>query len=179
MIANECAIFAALFCAGLLAELLSAALLTLGKGSKVARAVFDFLTPIAVGAIYFFALRFSALGVFRVYTVVAFVLGGLAARWGLGKCSPALRRFARKVVLPIKSLEESLEKRVSDRLLPLRKRREERRRTRLAAREEKREAREKARLLERKKKVAEAKKKAEEIRRKKALSEENRRRRRA
>ena len=137
MIVDECRIFAGLFLSGFLAGGVITFLLALGGGSRAARAIFDFLTPLAVGAIYFFALYFAADGAFRVYSLIAFCFGIALWRVIFKKISPFLRRFARRIIVPIKSLEESLERRFGARLLPLRKRLDELRKSRREKREEK------------------------------------------
>jgi len=113
-------------------------LLTLGEGSRPARAIFDFLTPLALGVVYFFTLRFVASGVFRLYSLVAFLLGGLLSRRILKALSPFLRRAAKRVIVPIKSLENLISARVERWFSPLKRRIAARRDRR---REKKREAR--------------------------------------
>lgn len=109
MILDECLTFALTFGAGVIGGIAATFLLALGRGSRVARAVFDFLTPPVVGAIFFFAL-FSSGGVLRWYSFVAFLLGGALQRLLHKKLSPFLRRAAKKLLVPIKSLTESLER---------------------------------------------------------------------
>lgn len=145
MILSECAVFAAMLLSGFLAGALAALLLTLGRGSAVARSICDFLCPIAVGAIYLFSLRLVSSGIFRLYSLAAFIAGILLLAAFLRRFSPALRRLARRIFLPIKSLSESLERKVSARLAPIaagwRRRREEKRaarQERLAVRKKKR-----------------------------------------
>ena len=110
MILTECAVFAAMFAAGGAAAMIASALLALGVASRVARAVFDFLTPLVVGAVFFFSLYFSSGGVFRLYALGAFLLGGVLARLLLKKFSPWLRRLLARALVPIKSLEMAVEK---------------------------------------------------------------------
>ena len=154
MIPTECATFAAMFVAGGVAGIVARLLLTLGGGSRVARAIFDCLTPFVVGAIWVYALYLSAGGVFRLYRLVAYLLGGIAAQYLLRRYSPILRRFARKVILPVKGCAEGVERRVAAWTEPLRERVRERRRmraekmklSRIAAREKREErSRERAR----------------------------------
>ena len=156
MIRAECAVFLAMLVGGLLAGSTATLFFAFGRASRVARAIFDFLTPIAVGAIFFFSLELSAEGVFRVYALVAFLSGILLRRLIHRKIAPWERRVARKILVPIKSLEESLEKRIATLLAPLRERwrarreavrekREKRRAERAIAASERRERRERAR----------------------------------
>ena len=123
MIRTEISVFVALFAAGCGAGVLASFLLALGSGSRVARAVTDALAPIAVGVIFFFALKGAASGVLRLYSVLAFLLGGASARWIVGRTAPALFRAIERAKVPIKSLEEKLSKRIDRRLAPLRDRR--------------------------------------------------------
>ena len=109
MIRGELFTVVSLFAAGAVAGIAATFLLALGKGSRGARAVFDFLTPPIVGAIFFFALMLSSDGEIRWYAFVAFALGGTAQRLLHKKLSPFLCRIAKKLILPIKSLTESLE----------------------------------------------------------------------
>ena len=122
MILTEIAVFAACFAAGLLSGFVAAFLLTLGEGSRPARAIFDFLTPLVMGIVYFFTLRRFASGVFRLYSLVAFLLGGLLSRRILKMLSPFLRRTAKRVIVPIKSLERRVSVRVGKWVLPLKRR---------------------------------------------------------
>jgi len=146
MILTECLTFAVMFAAGTLAGVIASGLLLFGKGSAVARAIFDFLAPLAVGAIFFFALLFSAKGEFRLYSALAFAVGMVASRLLLRRFSPALRRLARKVILPIKSLAYALEDKVSEKFAPiimrLRAAKERRKVLRSVRREERQKARE-------------------------------------
>ena len=141
MILTECAVFSAMLLAGGAAAILASALLALGEASRVARALFDFLTPPAVGAVFFLALYLSAGGVLRLYAVLAFLLGGAGARFLLKKFSPALKRLLVKASVPIKSLERGVEKLfrpVTERLEGLRERRLRRRLEKATRREQKR-----------------------------------------
>ena len=138
MIVTEIAVFAACFAAGLLSGFVAAFLLTLGEGSRPSRAVFDFLTPLVVGVVYFFTLRLFASGVFRLYSLVAFLLGGLLSRRILKALSPFLCRVLKRVIVPIKSLEKLISARVERWFSPLKRRIAARRDRR---REKKREAR--------------------------------------
>jgi len=137
MIRTEIAIFVALFASGLGAGMLASFLLALGRGSRVARAIFDAVTPLAVGAIYFFALKGAASGVFRLYSALAFLLGGSAAWWIVGRISPYLSRAISRLKVPIKSLEDKLSERIYRRFSPFRKKRAAKRAIRAARRKEK------------------------------------------
>jgi len=142
MILTECAVFSVMLLAGGAAAILASALLVLGGASRVARALFDFLTPPAVGAIFFLALYLSAGGVLRLYAVLAFLLGGAGARFLLKKFSPALKRLLVKASVPIKSLERGVEKLfrpVTERLEAWRRRRLENAMRRKQKREKKRQ----------------------------------------
>ena len=145
MIVTEITVFVACLAAGLLSGFVAAFLLTLGEGSRPSRAVFDFLTPLALGVVYFFTLRFVASGVFRLYSLVAFLLGGLLSRRVLKAISPLLRRVLKRVIVPIKSLERRISSRVGRWVLPLKRRiayrrdrRREKRREACAVRAQKR-----------------------------------------
>ena len=154
MILTECAVFSAMLLAGGAAAILASALLALGGASRVARALFDFLTPPAVGAIFFLALYLSAGGVLRLYAVLAFLLGGAGARFLLKKFSPALKRLLVKASVPIKSLERGVEKLfrpVTERLEAWRRRRLENAMRRKQKREEDRFLRAEKREKKRKK----------------------------
>ena len=135
MILTECATFSAMLVGGVLASVAGRILFALGRASRVAEAIFDFLAPIAAGAIFFFSLRLSADGAFRVYCLAAFALGVGAERLLYGRLSPVLRRIARRIVTPLKSLAESLERRAISLFSPLC----EKCRTLVAKRREKRE----------------------------------------
>lgn len=142
MILTECAVFSAMLLAGGAAAILASALLALGGASRVARALFDLLTPPAVGAVFFLALYLSAGGVLRLYAVLAFLLGGAGARFLLKKFSPALKRLLVKASVPIKSLERGVEKLfrpVTERLEAWRRRRLENAMRRKQKREKKRQ----------------------------------------
>jgi len=123
MIRTEITVVAALFGAGLGAGVLASFLLALGRGSRVARAVTDALAPLAAGIVFFFALKGVADGVFRLYSVLAFLLGGVAARWLVGRLSPCLSRGIERAKVPIKSLESKIEERLNRLLAPLREKR--------------------------------------------------------
>ena len=152
MIETEIFVFVVLFAVGLGAGVLASFFLALGTGSRVARAIFDFLTPIAAGAIFFFALRASANGVFRVYSVVAFLVGMFVAGRIVGRIAPRLSRLVLRAKVPIKSLEKKVDEAWERRLAPLR----ERRAAKKAARAEKRAL---ARLAAKEKKEQKARKK--------------------
>ena len=139
MILTECSVFFAMFFAGSAAAVLAAALLALGGASRIARAVFDFLTPLLIGAVFFFALYFSSGGAFRLYAVVAFFLGGGCVRLLLKKFSPHLKRSLCKLIVPIKSLETRVEKAflpLAERLEKRREKRREKKEIRLAQKQE-------------------------------------------
>ena len=134
MIAGECAVFLSMLVGGMLAAAVATFFLTLGGASKAARAIFDFLAPIAVGAIFCVVLYDASGGVFRSYALIAFGLGGYLFRLGYRKSLPTIRRIIRRISVPIKSLES----RINKRLEPYRKRREERIVVRRKKREEER-----------------------------------------
>ena len=138
MIPTECATFAAMFVAGGMAGVVARALLALGSGSRIARAVFDSVTPFVVGAIWVYALYLSAGGVFRSYRLVAYLLGVGSSQYLLRRYSPILRKLSRKVILPVKACAEGVERRASAWTAPLRERVSARRRRRAEVREEKR-----------------------------------------
>ena len=118
MIVTQVVVFGVMLLAGALAGSFAFLFYFLGGGSRAARAIFDFLTPPTIGVIYFFALRWTASGVFRLFSLSAFVMGFVLQCLFLRRFSPSLRRFACKIILPIKSLEESLECRVKARFEP-------------------------------------------------------------
>lgn len=136
MILTECAAFVSALFAGVLAGTLATFFYRLGSASRAARWIFDFLTPLSMGALYYCALFFAADGVFRFYTLAAFFLGALAQRAIHKRISPFLRAFARRIVLPIKSLEDAFESKVERVLAPLREKRNARREKRRKRREE-------------------------------------------
>ena len=135
MIETELAVFVATFLAGMLAGTVASFLLALGRGSKAARAIFDFLTPLAVGALYFFALRRFASGVFRLYSLVAFSLGVFLSFRLLKRLSPLLLKILSRLKVPIRSLENAFSAGANRLLRPLRERRERRREERGRRRE--------------------------------------------
>ena len=110
MIVTECAVFFTMFTAGAAATGLATCLLALGRASNAARAVFDFLTPLVVGAAFFFALQLSSSGVFRLYAAVAFCLGEAAFYVLFKKASPYIKRLLLKAAVPIQSLENKVDK---------------------------------------------------------------------
>lgn len=134
MIGTEVAVFAALFGAGLGAGVTASFLLALGQGSRVARAVSDFVTPPVVGLIYFLTLRAVASGVFRLYSLLAFLLGGALARLIVRGIAPYLSRLLDRAKVPIKSLEDRVSAWAERRLAPIRARRDARRAARKAKR---------------------------------------------
>ncbi len=110
MIWTECVVFAAMFGWGMLAAAVATLFLTLGGASKAWRAVFDVLTPLAVGAAFFFGSYLSSGGVFRLYAAAAFFLGAVLFRRLYKLCLPAIKRVLKKLLVPIKSLETRVEK---------------------------------------------------------------------
>ena len=122
MIETEIAVFALLFAAGVLSGAVAVFLLALGRGSRVARAIFDFLTPLVMGAVYFFALRYFASGVFRLYSLIAFLLGAGVSRRVSRALSPFLRKALQKAKVPIKSLERRVSCRVGALISPIKNR---------------------------------------------------------
>ena len=122
MILSECAVFAAMLLSGTFAGAVCSFIFLLGKGSGAARAMFDFLSPITVGVTLFFALRFFAGGAVRVYSLFAFLLGIVGSAFLLRRFSPRLKRLAKHVILPIKSLSESLERKFCRLVAPLKNR---------------------------------------------------------
>ena len=136
MIRTECVVFLSMVGGGALAALVATLFFALGQSSRVSRAVFDFLTPLSVGAIFFFDLYFSSGGVFRLYEVIAFFLGGAIFCFVYLKIRPFLKLVFLKAYVPIKSLENAVNKRLE----PVLKRREERKRRVREKREEKRRA---------------------------------------
>ena len=147
MILEECAVFLEMLAAGLTAGVFARLLHLFGSASPSARIVFDACIAAESGALYFLSLYFSAGGVFRLYSLIAFFLGIFLALSLLLRFSPLLRRIAAKALRPLlkgyRKVESSLEKR----LRPLLERREAKRRKR-------REKRESARLLRREKRAA-------------------------
>ena len=109
MIGTEISVFVALLLSGLGTGVLACFLLALGGGSRSARAIFDFLTPLSAGAIFFFALLSFAGGVFRLYSAVAYLLGLVLGRRLVGRTSPWLSRLVKRAKVPIKSLEKKVE----------------------------------------------------------------------
>ncbi len=130
MILTECAVFFSMLVAGGAAAVAATALLALGGSSRLSRVVFDFLTPLAVGAVFFFALYLFAGGVFRLYAVLAFLSGWVGARLLLKKFSPVLKRIFLRAAVPITSFERKMEKLFSPVTERLKKRRETRLRRR-------------------------------------------------
>ena len=150
MIGTEVAVFAALFGSGLGAGLLAAFLLALGRGSRVARAVCDLVTPPVVGVLFFLTLRAVANGVFRLYSVVAFLLGGALAILLARRSAPLLSRVLNRVKVPIKSLENRISLRLARFFAPIAQRRAARKKKRAEKRtcslnEERKEKERKAR----------------------------------
>ena len=134
MIGTEVAVFAALFGAGLGAGLLAAVLLALGRGSRIARAVCDLVTPPVVGVLFFLTLRAVASGVFRLYSAVAFLLGGTLAILLARRSAPLLSRMLNRAKVPIKSLENRVSRRLSRLFAPIAQRRAARKKKRVERR---------------------------------------------
>lgn len=149
MILSECAVFAAMLLSGSFAGAVCSFFFLLGKGSGAARATFDFLSPITVGVTLFFALRFFASGAVRVYSLIAFLLGIVGSALLLRRFSPRLKRLAKHVILPIKSLSESLERKLCRLVAPFKNRLLIHRETARKKRAEKRNAKELARSKKR------------------------------
>ena len=150
MILEECGIFFRMFAAGLLAGMFARFLSLLGSASRPARAVTDALIAAEIGASYFLSLYFSACGVFRAYSLAAFLIGLALMLFLLKKFSPALRKAALKILSPLRKGLFRLESFFEKFLEPLRKRREERARLR----REKAEARKLLRQKKRQEKAA-------------------------
>ena len=146
MILTECAFFTASLFAGVLAGVTATFFYRLGGASRAARAVFDFLTPLSMGALFFIAMTIAADGVFRFYALAAFFTGVLLQQAIHKKLSPRLRALARRLLAPLVSLENALERRVERALAPLRERRRIRREKGRALREEKRAIKEEKRV---------------------------------
>ena len=134
MIVAECSVFLIMLAGGMVAAFVATFFLALGGASKAARCVFDLLTPIAVGGIFLLFLYLSSSGVFRAYALLAYVFGGALFKWLYHLIRPYLKKLLCRLIVPIKSLEERVERR----LLPLREKRERRRTERRLRREEKR-----------------------------------------
>ena len=122
MILAETAIFFSMLAGGFVAALIATFFNELGGAGKVARCVFDFLAPLAVGGVFFLSLYLSAGGVLRLYEGVAFFLGGGVFRFIYRRVRPCLKRLIYRLAVPIKSLE----RRIEERLLPLREKRAKR-----------------------------------------------------
>ena len=152
MIVGECLIFLTMVAGGVVAALLATLCITLGRASRVAECVFDFLTPLVIGAIFFFSLQISSGGVFRLYALAAFLLGGGLFRAIYRRSLPLLRRIIRRLIVPIQSLEIA----ISARLEPYRERREKKRAERAKRREERKALRAEARGERKREKAAKA-----------------------
>ena len=109
MIAGEVAVFLSMFAGGTIAGVIAIFLLTLGRGSRAARAVFDSLAPLAVGVIFFFSVYDSSGGVFRLYSLVAFTFGIIVVSALYRRSLPIFRRALCRIIVPIKSLERRVE----------------------------------------------------------------------
>lgn len=161
MILAECAVFAAMFGAGAIAQCFAALLYLLGGGSKAARAVTDLLMAAAYGAAYFFTLYFCASGEFRLYSLAAFLLGIGVTMVLLRKAAPAMRRFARAIVRPLRAAYDKCTAKWQALLAPVREKgrlRREKRSARRIERKRKLQAEKQKRL--RKKRKPTCKKKA-------------------
>ena len=150
MIRTEITVVVALFAAGLGAGLIASFLLALGRGSRVARAVSDGLAPLMAGAVFFFALKGAADGIFRLYSVLSFLLGVGAAHRIAKKAAPLFLRVVERLKVPIKSLENKVSEHLDRRFAPLREKRAAKRilraekRTALLAEREKKRAQKRA-----------------------------------
>ena len=137
MILTECAVFFGMLFAGMGTAAIATFFLTLGGGSKAARAVFDILTPLFAGAAFFVCLYFLSGGAMRLYAVLAFVSGGALFYFVWRKISPFARRLIKRALVPIFSLEKVVERLffpLAERLEKRRgKKREQRAKKRLAA----------------------------------------------
>ena len=158
MIAGECVVFFSMFVGGMLAAAVAIFFLTLGRASKVARAIFDILSPLAAGVIFFFSLYDVSGGVFRIYALVAFLVGGVAFRAIYMKSLPTIKRILRRIIVPMKSLENKVKsrfdpyrKRWEARMDALRKKRAEERAARIERNRQRKEERERRHLEEREK----------------------------
>ena len=138
MILTECAIFFGMLLAGMGTAAIATFFLTLGGGSKAARAVFDILTPLFAGAAFFVCLYFLSGGAIRLYAVLAFLSGGVVFYFSWRKISPFARRLAKRAVVPILSLEKAVERL----FFPLTERLKNRRKIRLEKRAQKRRLKE-------------------------------------
>ena len=137
MILTECAVFFGMLFAGMGTAAIATLFLTLGGGSKAARAVFDILTPLFAGATFFVCLYFLSGGAMRLYAVLAFVSGGALFYFVWRKISPFARRLIKRALVPIFSLEKAVEKL----FFPLTERLKNRRKIRLEKRAQNRRLR--------------------------------------
>ena len=158
MIKAECAVFFLMLVGGGVASAVATLLLTLGGASKVWRALFDFLTPLAVGAIFFISLSISSGGSFRLYSLFAFAAGAGGFCLLYRRLRPILKVVLKKLIVPIKSLENA----ISERYKPIAERRAEKR----AEKEERRRAKRAFRAEKRKKKTLEKVKRRSDKKRK-------------
>ena len=145
MILGECGVFIKMLTAGLAAGLLARSLHILGSASRSARFVCDALIAVETGAAYFLSLYLSAGGVFRLYSLAAFLLGVFLSLSLLLRFSPFLRRFAAKALSPLLKGYRKVEKSLEKRLRPFFEKREAKRRKRHEMREAARLARQKER----------------------------------
>ncbi len=145
MIKAECWIFLSMLAGGALAGAVATALFTLGRASKVSKCTFDFLTPLIVGAIFLVSSYLASGGVFRLYALLAFLLGGWLFSLLYRLLLPYIKRVISRLIVPIKSLED----RINARLEPLREKKRARRALRAEEREERRRRKEEKRAKER------------------------------
>ena len=137
MILVECGIFAAMFLSGMAAGILAVSLDVIGKAGKAARAVTDVMIAAEMGALYFISLYHVSCGVFRLYSLAAFLFGALLARVLCKRFEPTFRRVMRRLVEPLASAYGKALSRWENFLRPYREKRAARRLARQAAREEK------------------------------------------
>lgn len=134
MIKAECLIFLTMLAGGAVAGAVATLFLALGTASKVSRCIFDFLTPLAVGGVYLITGYLASGGVFRLYALLAFFLGGWIFRLLYRRSLPYLKRLIFLLIVPIKSLEDSIAKLLE----PIRERLRRRRAIRAERREKRR-----------------------------------------
>jgi len=139
MILGECGIFAAMFAAGAVTGVISAILNVLGRTGKAARYVTDVLMALSAGVVYFIALQLFAYGVFRIYSLAAYLIGTLCSLRLLRRFSPYIRSLARKVMSPLLKGYYRAENRILRICRPLIEKEERKRIFRRQKREEKRQ----------------------------------------
>jgi len=155
MILGECAVFAAMFAAGATAGVIAVFLDVLGRSGRAARVVTDVLTAAEMGVAYFFALYHAACGVFRLYSLAAFLLGIYLDHRVCKRFSPTFRRAMRKILTPIILSYDRMAAKWEERLRPFREKRAARRAEQRAIRMEKRDRRRALREEKKAKKGAE------------------------